>query len=94
MLKREKIYYDEIVPLLKEIYNICVKNDIQMISSFNLGKVEDGDMISNTYVNSNENADSIVDALKILSSDYIAVPNNLDDLMYEMLREEISDNLQ
>lgn len=87
-MKKEEIYNEKIAPLVEKIFEICKENDIQMISSFNFGGTENGDKICNTYVNSEEESDGIVDALKILQYEYIAIPKHAGRLLGYLINEE------
>lgn len=86
MLKKEKIYFEKVAPLLSEIYKICEENEIQMVSSFYLGETEEGDMVCNTYLDSNENSESIIDAIKVLQYDHVAIPEEILEIVDMIMR--------
>lgn len=69
MYDKEKIYDEEINPLMAKIIDICKKNDIQMLSSFALNSE---DLVCTTHlVSENFTNESIEDASKVIQCGYV-----------------------
>jgi len=69
MDNREKIYDDEINPLMAKIIDICKSNDIQMLSSFALN---DEDLVCTTYLPCKEFTNKqINDASYVIRNGYV-----------------------
>lgn len=75
MYDKESIYDNQIYPLMDSIIKICKDNDIQMIASFTLKKIDDDgeDLLCSTYLESSEyNSNRLEDAIKVIQHGYIA----------------------
>jgi hypothetical protein len=73
MYDKEKIYDEQIYPLMDQIVKICKNNDVQMIFSCYLKTDEEGDLRCTTYLKSEEeNCQTIDDAAKVVQLGYIA----------------------
>jgi hypothetical protein len=73
MYDKEKIYDEQINPLMDQIIKIVKDNDMQMIFSCYLRAEEDGNLRCTTYLKSKEeNCQSLDDASKIIQLGYVA----------------------
>lgn len=65
----EKIYDEQINPLMSKIIEICKEYDIHMIASFALN---DEDLVCTTYLKSvNHESEVLDDAAKVIQNGYI-----------------------
>lgn len=70
MYDKEKIYDEEINPLMAQIIEICKTNDIQMLSSFALNNE---DLACTTHLISTEfTNESIEGAARVIQCGYVA----------------------
>ena len=71
MYDKEKIYDEKIYPLMKQVIDICKKEDIQMLFSCYLRTDDEGDLTCDTYLPSKEeNSDKLEDARKVIREGY------------------------
>lgn len=72
MYDKERIYDEEIYPLIKKVIEICKESDMQMLFSCYLKTDDNGDMNCTTYLKSKEqNCNSLEDAIKVIKSGYV-----------------------